>query len=257
MKKIILIGIVVTLLSALACRKPAEVIETSSLPTNEPTASATPLQTDNSGAANPTVMPMEDRFEYGIPHDRLVLYNVEKYLLLASSIELDDAECEEFLYKNFFASGIETKADAIKALEDINSLPFIPIDGFEFKYFEFDYSKNCFFVRFRDKADEARFFGFEVALTSSDSEAERRELAQYDSFVELPETRSSELKYLARSWVGETGDPNYPYTIRNFTTSIRSHKIKMQTNLSEKEVVDILANCEIITMDEYAKKANP
>ena len=240
MKRIILIGTAVTLLSAIACRKPADVVDTPSLPT-----------------ANPTVAPTEDHFKYGIPHDRLVLYNVEEYLLLASSVDLDDAECEEFLSKNFFASGIETKADAIKALEDINSLPFIPIDGFEFKYFEFDYSKNCFFVRFRDKADEARFFGFEVALTSSDSEAERRELAQYDSFVELPETRSPELKYLARSWVGETGDPNYPYTIRNFTTSIRSHKIKMQTNLSEKEVVDILANCEFTTMDEYAKKAKP
>ena len=117
MKKIIIIAASILLLSAFACRKPANVIE--------------------SPTANPTVMPTEDRFEYGIPHDRLVLYNVEKYLLLASSIELDDAECEEFLYKNFFASGIETKAHAIKALEDINSLPFIPIDGFEFKYFEF------------------------------------------------------------------------------------------------------------------------
>ena len=253
MKRIIIIGTAVTILFTLACRKPVEVVETSSLPTNEPTASATPLQTDNSGAANPTVAPTENQFRYGEPHDRLILRSVEEYFLFASSIELDDAECEEFLYKNFFASGIKTKADAIKALEDINALPFIPVDGFEMKSFEFDYSKNLFSVGFLDKADEDRVFGFQVAMTGSDAEAERKEAEQAGGLIELPDTRSPELIYLSG---GALNYPEYP-NVSMFFTNIRSHKIRITTNnLSVKEAVDILANCEFTTMDEYAKKAN-
>ena len=174
--------------------------------------------------------------------------------IFASSIELDDAECEEFLYKNFFASGIKTKADAIKALEDINALPFIPVDGFEMKCFEFDYSKNLFSVGFLDKADEDRVFGFQVAMTGSDAEAERKEAEQAGGLIELTDTRSPELIYLSG---GALNYPEYP-NVSMFFTNIRSHKIRITTNnLSVKEAVDILANCEFTTMDEYAKKANP
>ena len=240
MKRIIIIGIAVTLMSTLAtlaCRKPADVVDTPSLPT-----------------ANPTVAPTEDHFKYGIPHERLILRSVEEYLLFASSVELDDAECEEFLSKNFFASGIKTKADAIKALEDINALPFIPVDGFEMKSFEFDYSKKLFSVGFLDKADEDRVFGFQVAMTGSDAEAERKEAEQAGGLIELPDTRSPELIYLSG---GALNYPEFP-NVSMFFTNIRSHKIRITTNnLSVKEAVDILANCEFTTMDEYAKKANP
>ena len=254
MKRIILIGTAAALLSTLACRKPAEVVETPSLPTADLGAVS---QTDNPITAEPTAVPTAIHTPYGAPPRHPIFYSAEEYLRLSAAIDLDDAECEEFLLNHFIDDGIFRKADAIKTLEIINSMPFPVADRLELISVELAYHHDSFDILYGIKGDEDGYLSFDIALSSSDAEADRKEAEQKHSLVELPETRSPELKYLARSWVGETGDPNYPYTIRNFTTSIRSHKIKMQTNLSEKEVVDILANCEIITMDEFAKKANP
>ena len=251
MKRIILIGIAVTLISAFACRKPVEVIETPSLPTNEPAVSEAPSSTatDIPITAEPTIMPTAAYVENGMPPMRPVFYSTEEYLLLASSVDLDDAECEKFLSDIFLGSGIRTKADAVKTMELINSMPFPAADGLELIYADLQYWNNTFSILYRVNGEIGRFVAFDIFLTSSDGEAERKDAEQANSLVELPEMRSSELKFLARV----PFDPAYP----RFVTNIRSHKMQLDTSLSEKELVDILANCEFITMDEYAKKAAP
>lgn len=250
MKKIIIIGIAVTLLSTLACRKPIEVVESPSLTTDEPASvSEAPLPTDTPSTAEPTIMPTAAYVENGMPPMRPVFYSIEEYLLLASSVDLDDAECEKFYFDNFIGSGISTKAEAIKTLEIINALPLPAADGFELTYADLQYWNNTFSILYRVNGETGRFIAFDISLTESDTEAEYRDAEQVDSLVELPAMRSSELRFLVRV----TFDPAYP----RFVTNIRSHKIQVDTNLSEKEAVDILANCQFTTMDGYAKKANP
>ena len=252
MKKIIIIGIAVTLLSTLACRRPVDVAESPSLPTAEPmeaAGSASPAKTDIPSAAEPTIMPTAAYVENGMPPMRPVFYSIEEYLLLASSVDLDDAECEKFYFDNFIGSGISTKAEAIKTLEIINALPLPAADGLELIYADLQYWNNTFSILYRVNGEIGRFIAFDIFLTSSDGEAVRKNAEQANSLVELPEMRSSELRFLVRV----TFDPAYP----RFVTNIRSHKIQVDTSLSEKELVDILANCEFTTMDEYAKKANP
>ena len=259
MKRIVLIGTAVTLLSALACRRSTEVIKSPSLPTNEPAVSAAPSSTatDIPITAEPTVMPTAAHPENGAPPMRPIFHSIEEYLLLASSVDRDDAECEKLYFDNFFGSGIRTKADAIKTLEIINSMPFPAADGLEIVSVELAYHHDSFDILYGIKGDEEDFVAFDISLTGSDAEAERKELAQNYSLVELPDTRSPELKYLARSGSRASAVPDSQATIRYFLTNIRSHTIEIQTNLSEKELVDILANCEFTTMDEYAKKAKP
>ena len=250
MKKIIIIGIAVTLLSTLACRKPIEVVESPSLTTDEPASvSEAPLPTDTPSTAEPTIMPTAAYVENGMPPMRPVFYSTEEYLLLASSVDLDDAECEKFLSDNFLGSGISTKAEAVKTMELINSMPFPAADGLEFIYADLQYWNNTFSILYRVNGEIGRFVAFDIFLTSSDGEAVRKNAEQANSLVELPEMRSSELRFLVRV----TFDPAYP----RFVTNIRSHKMQLDTSLSEKELVDILANCEFTTMDEYAKKAAP
>ena len=237
MKKIIIIAASILLLSAFACRKPANVIE--------------------SPTANPKAAPTEF-LEHGAPPERPIFHSIEEYLLLASAVDLDDAECETFLQDNFLFSGIETKADVIKTLEIINSMPFPTADGLKLVTVELTDFINQFGVFYGIEGDdENRFLSFRMSLTSSNGEADRKELEQQYPLVELPETHSSELKYLARVGTAASGDPDYPFSILTYLTNIRSHEIQIKTSLSEEEFLDILANCEIITMDEYAKKANP
>lgn len=241
----------------LACRKPAEVIEAPFLPTNEPAASTAPLQTDNPSTAEPTVMPTAAHAPNGDPPERPIFYSIEDYLLLASSVDLNDAECEKILYNNFGNDGIDTKADAIKTLEIINSMPFPVSEGLELISVELRYDYNTFYILYGIEGDENGFLSFHISLTGSDAQADSSEFEQKYSFVELPEMRNSELKYLARLLAEGTGDPDFPFIVRFFITNVRSHKIEIRTNLSEKDLVDILANCQFITMDEYAKKAAP
>ena len=259
MKRIVLIGIAVTLISALACRKPAEVVETPSLPTNEPAVSEAPSSTatDIPITAEPTAVPTAIHTPYGAPPRHPIFYSAEEYLRLSAAIDLDDAECEEFLLNHFIDDGIFRKADAIKTLEIINSMPFPVADRLELISVELAYHHDSFDILYGIEGEEDGYLSFDIALTGSDAETDRKELEQKYSLVELPETRTPELKFLARLGEAATGDPNFPFIVRWLLTNIRSHTIEIQTNLSEKELVDILANCEFTTMDEYAKKAKP
>ncbi len=252
MKRIILIGTAALLLTALACRKSAEVMETPSLPTAEPAAvSAAPASTatDIPITAEPTATPTPIHTPNGAPPPRPVFHSIDEYILLAASVDIDDAECEEYFFKNLFGSGIRTKEDAIKTLELINSLPFPSADGLELKYVDLADFRDDFTVAYGIKGDENAFISFRMTLTGSDAEAERKAAEQADSLVELPEMCSPELKFLARV----TFDPAYP----RFVTNIRSHKVQIDTSLTEEEFMNVLANCEFITMDEYAKRAKP
>ena len=253
MKKTVIIGASIMMLSVFACRKPDKVIETHPLPTAEATAApaASPLN-----VVDPTIMPSSSDW-HNDPPKRPIFNDIEKYTLLASAVELDDVECERILYHYFVDDGIDTKADAIKTLEIINSLPFPAANGLKLIGVELADYRDGFDILYGIEGDEEGFIDFDISLTSSDAEAQRKALEQSYPLVKLPETRSSELKYLARAGSNPSGVPGFQAPILKFITNIRSHKVTIQTSLSEEEFLDILANCEIITMDEYAKKANP
>lgn len=253
MKKTVIIGAGIMMLLVFACRKPDKVIETPPLPTSEATAApaASPLN-----VVDPTIMPSSSDW-HNDPPIRPHFENVEEYLRLVSALDLDDAECERILYHYFVDDGIDTKADAIKTLEIINSLPFPAANGLKLIGVELADYRDEFDILYGVKGTDGGFIGFDISLPSSDAEADRKDAEQKYSLIELPETRSPDLKYLARVWAAPTGDPDYPYIIRKFITNIRSHKVEIQTSLSEEEFLDMLANCEFITMDEYAKRANP
>ncbi len=260
MKRIILIGTAALLLTALACRKSAEVMETPSLPTAEPAAvSAAPASTatDIPITAEPTATPTPIHTPNGAPPPRPVFHSIDEYILLAASVDIDDTECEEYFFKNLFGSGIRTKEDAFKTLELINSLPFPSADGLELEFVELADFRDDFYVAYGIKGDKNSYLSFRMILTGSDAEADREELAQNYPLVELPEMCSPELKFLVRGGARASVVPDSKDTILTFFTNIRSHKVTIQTNLSEEKFMNVLANCEFITMDEYAKKAAP
>lgn len=252
MKIIVFILTSLILMFASACRKPAEVIESPSLSTSEPTETVAPTESSLHTAEVAILT-----WQHSDPPERPIFYSIEEYLLLASSVGLNDAECEKILYNNFGNGGIDTKADAIKTLEIINSMPFPVSEGLELISVELRYDYNTFYILYGIEGDENGFLSFHISLTGSDAQADRKEFEQKYSFVELPEMRNSELKYLARLGAEGTGDPDFPFIVRFLITNVRSHKIEIRTNLSEKGLVDILANCQFLTMDEYAKKAAP
>ncbi len=188
------------------------------------------------------------------PPEQVVFNGIGEFRDFAVLTEKGGVEFSDLLRnKSYDMNGVSGRKDAERVLAAIDALPFPNIDGFVFDSSNLRFDDGSFHVHFKSGADDGRYIAFNIALESSDAEADKRtELRNGGKLADIPSLIGSELNYLIRSSRKDERGIN-DYCI----TNIRSHRIDITTNLSEDELLNILENCSFTTMREYAENAAP
>lgn len=247
MKKIFLIGIVIMLAFASACSKPAEdVINTGAPETNDV---HTEENTFKPTAA--TTEPPEETPPGGNDVPEQIFFNsIEEYREFAASLELDDAEFEKFIGSGHYSvNGVYTREDVIKALNALGSVPFPEIDGFVFDGLCMRYDLDTVVFDYVRDGETRQYLCFDINITCSYEDAESFANASNCELINIPIGSDSELKYLLWAVKNDDSNPNSYYF-----TNIRSHSIRLTTNLPVEELLNALNGCQYTTIDEYAEK---
>ena len=182
--------------------------------------------------------------------EQIFFNSIEEYREFAASLELDDAEFEKFIGSGHYSmNGVHTREEVIKALNALGSVPFPEIDGFVFDGLCMRYDLDTVVFDYVRDGETRQYLCFDINITCSDEDAESFANASNCELINIPIGSDSELKYLLLAVKNDDSNPNSYYF-----TNIRSHSIRLITNLPVEELLNVLNGCQYTTIDEYADK---
>lgn len=181
----------------------------------------------------------------GVP-EQVIFMSIEEYRDFAASVDLEDAEFQKFIRsKSYHLNGVSTKADAENVLTVMDSVPTPIIEGFAFWRSNLRFDLDTVVVFFNDGD---HYLGFDFTLTPSDETAEDKAGAFKDGAVIMDASDLPELKYLVRPNDNRDSSGVNSYYFAN----IRSHCVRLITNMPEEEFLNKLRGCRYTTFSEYA-----
>ena len=182
-----------------------------------------------------------------IPH--VVVFNsAEEYRAFAESAELDDAALTEFLSAHSYdMNGVNTRDDVMKVLNELDSLPFLKLEGFRLETVHLRGYIGEATVLYRSESSDDVVIGFDFMIKESDDTAEEMAEDFGSETAPIDAEGIPGMKFLLRLTGSEWADTDAAYYI----TNIRSHSAQIvTTGMSEETLLDILYGCGYGTIDE-------
>lgn len=229
MKAFVISMIIILMVFCTACSKP-----------NEHGLTPSPSTSNITQNQNEQALGLQD-----VP-EQIIFYGIEEYNAFAASVEFDEPLFQTFIQsKSYDMNGICTKVDAVNALNVLNSMPFPIIEGFYVYMINLRFDTDSFYVFYKSTEDDTLHICFDMRISISDEGANSIELDS--ETIEIPIANDSEMRYLIRA-----KDNKDQFGIDYYYFSnIRSHWVRLITNMSEEQLLDVLQSCRITTIDKY------